>query len=336
MAKSIRMSDIGEQLGVSTVTVSKALSNQKGVSAQMRERIKELADSMGYKPPSAGKTEERRSYNIGVLVVEAYIEKFMNFYWEMYQNINTEAMKKSSFAMLEIVSVEDERGRILPKLIQEKRVDGLMLLGDMQSEYLKELHQAAAVPVIYIDFYDGTEQDDCVISNSFYGSYNLTNYLFSMGHRDIAFVGTPLVTDSITDRYLGYLKAMMESGRKVPEEWVIPDRDMDRICYDIINLPANMPTAFVCNCDLTASKLIKSLREKGLCVPEDISVVGYDDYIYPGLCDVGITTYAVDMAQMARVGVRSLLKKINGEEYQGGHHIVEGRLIIRESVRRIV
>jgi LacI family transcriptional regulator/LacI family purine nucleotide synthesis repressor len=329
------MTDIAKRLGVSTVTVSKALSDQKGVSDEVREKIKELADSMGYKAPGARKADSRKSYNIGVLVVEAYIEKYGTFYWEMYQKISMESIKKNGFVMLEVVSGAEEAKGNLPKLVQEKRVDGLLLLGGMRSDYLKRLHEEAGVPIVYMDFYDGSEQDDCVISNSFYGSYALTNYLFAMGHRDIAFVGTPLVTDSITDRYLGYLKSMMEKGRKVLPEWVIPDRNQDRVCYDVFELPSAMPTAFVCNCDLTAGKVIKNLREKGYRVPEDISVVGYDDYIYPGLCDVGITTYSVDMAEMAKVGIRFLLKKINGEAYQGGHHIVEGRLVIKESVREL-
>jgi LacI family transcriptional regulator/LacI family purine nucleotide synthesis repressor len=330
------MSDIAQRLGISTVSVSKALSNQKGVSDELREKIRETAEAMGYKPPYAEKAAKRSSYNIGVLVVEAYIEKYVTFYWEMYQKVSLEAMRMNAFVMLEIVSCSDELACNPPKLIQEDRVDGLMILGGMQSEFLQMLHECTNVPIVYMDFYDGKQQDDCVISNSFYGSYTVVNYLFEMGHRDIAFVGTPMVTDSITDRYLGYLKAMMEHGKgNVPAEWIIPDRDIHRVCYDEIQLPESMPTAFYCNCDLTAGKLIKSLLDKGYRVPEDISVAGYDDYIYPGLCDVEITTYSVDMDQMAKVGVHSLMKKIREDDCQEGHHIVEGRLVIKDSVGRI-
>jgi LacI family transcriptional regulator/LacI family purine nucleotide synthesis repressor len=330
------MSDIAQRLGISTVSVSKALSNQKGVSEELRDKIKELAAAMGYKPPYAEKAAKRSCNNIGVLVVEAYIEKYVTFYWEMYQKISLEAMRMDAFVMLEIVSCSDELSCIPPKLIQEDRVEGLMILGGMQSEFLRMLHESTHVPMVYMDFYDDKQQDDCVISNSFYGSYTVVNHLFEMGHRDIAFVGTLSVTDSINDRYLGYLKAMMEHGKgDIPAEWIIPDRDIHRICYEDIPLPKVMPTAFYCNCDLTAGKLIKSLREKGYRVPEDISVAGYDDYIYPGLCDVEITTYSVDMDRMAKAGVHSLMKKIREEEYQGGHHIVEGRLVIKDSVGRI-
>ena len=178
--------------------------------------------------------------------------------------------------------------------------------------------------------------EDSVISNSYYGSYLLTNYLFEQGHRKIAYVGTLLITASITDRYFGYAKSMMEHGVQIPKEWVIPDRDMK---YGLINFDGKLenykdqPTAYVCNSDLTASFLIKKLNEQGLSVPEDVSVVGFDNYLYPGLCEIGITTYEVDMKEMARKALHILIKKMNGEHYRQGISIVEGHMVHKDSVR---
>ena len=109
MAKSVKMSDIAEKLNVSTVTVSKALSDQKGVSEEMRNKIKKLALDMGYQKP-ASKSEDRvRSFNVGVIVPEDYIEKHQTFYWEMYQEINMAAVKNNSFVMLEVLTAADEK-----------------------------------------------------------------------------------------------------------------------------------------------------------------------------------------------------------------------------------
>lgn len=104
---------------------------------------------------------------------------------------------------------------------------------------------------------------------------------------------------------------------------------MDRL----LQLPKEMPTAFVCNCDLTASFLIRRLHEHGYRVPEDISVVGYDNYLFPGLCDVAITTYEVDMKEMARQTVHTLIKKMAGEPYRQGICIVEGHMVTKDSVK---
>lgn len=332
MAKDVRMSDIAKQLGVSTVTVSKALSDQKGVSEQMRERIKALATELGYKAPGAVK-EERGSYNVGVLVADTYIERYSSFYWEFYQKINTSASKEGCFVILEMLSEADEKALAIPKVIAEKKIDGLLILGRVRTAYLRNLQEYSDVPVIYMDFYDHGAKADSVISNSFYGAYHITNYLFELGHTEIAYVGSVLATDSILDRYLGYQKALLEHGVKVRPDWVIEDREEGEYIRlrNKIPLPAEMPTAFVCNSDLTASMLIKTLNQAGYRVPQDISVAGYDDYLYPGLCQVPLTTYSVDMDTMAHTGMKMLIRRINGKTVRCGMQVVEGNLIVRGS-----
>ena len=144
-----------------------------------------------------------------------------------------------------------------------------------------------------------------------------------------------LATNSITDRYLGYMKSVIEHGGRLRPDWVIEDRDRERNNYDTFALPSEMPTAFVCNCDMTASRLIKTLRAAGYRVPKDISVVGFDDYLFPGLCDIPLTTYAVNMEGMADSGIRLLIKKMNGKETSQGMHMVEGHFMERSSVKPV-
>lgn len=335
MAKSVKMSDIAEQLNVSTVTVSKALSDQKGVSDEMRNKIKKLALELGYQKPIAKQEDRTRSFNVGVIVPEDYIEKYQTFYWEMYQEINMAAVKNNSFVMLEVLNAADEKAGIPPKLLKENKIDGLIVLGGIEGGYLRMIKEHYATPTVYLDFYEPTIKEDCVVSNSFYGSYTLTNYLFEKGHTNIGFVGTVLATKSITDRYLGYVKSLMEHGKKIREDWVLDDRDSDRHNFQKFLFPEEMPTAFVCNCDIIASWVIRELNNAGYRVPEDVSVVGFDDFLYPGLCNVPMTTYAVNMTKMAETGVKLLVKKMTGGETSEGMHLIEGHFIERKSVRAI-
>ena len=336
MAKAVKLADIAGQLGVSTVTVSKALSGQKGVSEELRERIKTLADEMGYKQPSARRREHAvKSYNIGVLIAERWLDKYDSFYLQMYQQVATRAVAKECFTLMEVVSAQMEAACEMPKLVQEQKADGLIIIGRLTGEYLNFLNEKAKIPILYMDFCDEKADTDAVISDSYYGAYRMTNYLFDMGHREIAYVGTLLATGSITDRYLGYTKSLMEHGVAVREDWTIPDRDIQTGEIDtdrLMQLPQEMPTAFVCNCDLTASYLIRKLHEQGYRVPEDISV-GYDNYLFPGLCDVAITTYEVDMKEMARQTVHTLIRKMAGEPYRQGISIVEGHMVEKDSVK---
>lgn len=339
MAKAVRLSDIAERLGVSIVTVSKALSGQSGVSEELRMKIKQLAEEMGYRPPAAKNHEKtEKSYDIGVLIAERYLDKYGSFYWQMYQQIATRVVAKNCFAPMEVINSQMESEMELPKLMQEDKADGIIVIGRLHDAYLKTLNEQSDVPIVYLDFCDEKRNTDAVISDGYYGAYRLTNYLFEMGHSKIAYVGTLLATGSITDRYFGYAKSMMEHGLTVREDWVIGDRDLvtgEKYRMDEIKLPRELPTAFVCNCDLTASLIIKKLQENGYRVPEDISVVGYDNYLYPGLCEIGLTTYEVDIKEMVRRSIQMILKKISGENYRQGIYIVEGHLVEKESVKKI-
>lgn len=337
MAKSVKLADIAAIVGVSSVTVSKALSDQKGVSEELRERIKQLAEEMGYKQPSAMRKEHTSTtFTIGVIIPEHFLSKYDSFYWSLYQEITRYTTMQGGFSILEVVNQDDEEISNMPKLIQEKKIDGLIVLGGMMHTYLEVLQDESGIPIIYLDFYDENQEYDAVISNNFYGSFMLTNYLYKMGHRKIAYVGTLLSTQSITDRYLGYLKAIMENGLSLRQDWVIPDRDEKTGIIDtdnLIVLPEEMPTAFVCNCDLSAGYLIRKLNAAGYRVPEDISVVGFDNFLHPGMCDVAITTYEVDVERMSRRAVDILSHKMKNSEYHSGTSIVEGHIIYKDSVR---
>lgn len=341
MAKSVKLADIAAILNVSTVTVSKALSDQKGVSEEMREKIKKLAQEMGYQSPSAARMmRNKKSFNIGVIISDRYFDQHDSFYWQVYQEIATRAVSKDSFTMLEILGQESEKNLEMPKLLQENKVDGLIIIGLLKGAYLAAVQTYCKVPFVCLDFYDKKHECDAVVTDNFYGMYQLTNYLFDMGHTRIAYVGTLLYSNSITDRYFGYCKALLEHGQKAREDWIIGDRDMEtgdqgKLMDFEFRLPDDMPTAFACNCDLTAGLLITELRKKGYRVPEDISIVGFDNYIHPSICDVKITTYEVDIREMVKKAIGHLMKKMSGEHYKQGLTIVEGHMVIKESVKKL-
>lgn len=338
MVKTVKLADIAERVGVSVVTVSKALSGQKGVSEEMRAKIKELADEMGYMPihtPSPGRS---RSYTIGVVTFETYFGTFSSFYWKMYQELATRAVRKNCFSMLEVISGYDEDNQVPPKLITEnQKVDGIIIIGRPKKEYLKMLYKNRKVPMVFLDFYDDEDIVDSVVSAGFHGMYRMTDYLIRNGHTRIAFVGTLMFTASITDRYFGYCKALMEHGLEQRQDWVLKDREYSDgvINYYQMTLPRDMPTAFVCNNDITAYNLISQLEEKGYRVPEDISVVGYDNYLYPEYGDSCITSYSVDMGEMSKIALSCIIKRIENISMDATVHIVNGRIVERSTVKAV-
>ncbi|RDU24071.1 LacI family DNA-binding transcriptional regulator [Anaerosacchariphilus polymeriproducens] len=332
MKKNITMRDIAKELNKSTVTVSKALSGREGVSEELREIIKVKAQEMGYRYNSAAKSmKEGVNYNIGILVSNKFFED-NSFYSNLYRHIVLKLNGTNFFGILEILTEEQELSAELPAIIENNKIDGLIVMGEMSKKYLKLLKETE-IPYVLLDFYNDSDMES-IVSDNIFGCYMLTNYLIQKGHREIAFVGNIYATSSIMDRYLGTLKSLLQHHIPFQNEWLICDRD-EKGRFIKIELPRILPTAFVCNCDQIAYTLIQQLKEKGYRVPEDISVVGFDDYIYSTISKPQLTTYRVDVEQMAVTAVKSIVKKIKNPDYKIGRKVVCGKVIIRDSVADI-
>lgn len=330
MGKNVTMKDIAKALNISTVSVSKALSDKEGVSEEIRRKIRQKAEEMGYRYHAmAGGMREGMNYNIGVLAADRFFSNGA-FYANMYGSIVKELAKKNYSGMLEIVAPEQEERCEMPNFITSCKADGVVILGQMNEKYVKELAKMN-IPYIFLDFYDENSYVEAIVSDSVYGSYLLTNYLFQMGHREIGFIGDILATSSIMDRYLGYYKSILEHHGVLKEKWVIKDRNIRGYLTDF-ELPEELPTAFVCNCDETAYLFVEKLNKAGFRVPEDISVVGFDDHIYASLCHPKLTTFRVDMAKMAELAADSVIHAAKEKICCGGRRVVGGNIIVRDSV----
>lgn len=333
MAETVKLKDIADKLQVSVVTVSNALSGKKGVSAAVRDEVMKTAREMGYNIAKYEK-KETDGVKIGVIVSEKYLEVGTSFYWAMYQQVAYAASKKHSFTMFEILDKHIKGNRELPKVIREESIDGLLVIGWMEPQYVERILAASKVPVVLLDFYQEGLPCDAVMSSNYIGMYKATRYLLERGHKDIAFVGSVKATDNIMERYYGFRKAMEEWGLPIRKEWKIEDRDIES--GDIhITLPQNMPTAFVCNSDFTAGHLYDVLGKCGYQVPENISIVAYDNYLYGHPFANELTTYNVDMEKMAKTAVHILLKKIKGKDRHQGVRWIDSEVIERNSVKEL-
>ena len=330
---NVTMSDIGKEMGVSTVTVSKALGDKDGVSEELRERIKIKALEMGYRYNSLAKAaKEGMTYNIGIIAPKRYFDENASFYWLMYQHIVEHLARHSYYGILDVISDEKEQANELPNVVLDNKIDGLIVLGQLSEDYVQSISKIN-IPMVFLDFYSSKAKVDTVLSDNFYGSYMITSYLLEKGHNSIAFVGSINATSSIQDRYLGYYKALLEYKVPIKEEFVIKDRDDGNI-FTEFDLPKKMPTAFVCNCDETAYRLINQLKAMGLNVPFDASVVGYDNYIFSTLSQPEITTVDVNMRRMSAEAVNIVIRKIEDPSFSSGRTLVTGNLIKRHSVKR--
>ncbi len=328
--KQITLVDIANVCGTSKVTVSKALAGKSGVSEELRKKILETAEEMGYVPVKSAAAAD----SIGVIIPEKFINPNGSFYWALYNSLVQRLKEENISCIQENITAEEESSLTMPRFLTGKKINAVISLGQLSQSYVERLSQETA-HLVLLDYYSSEHDIDCIVTNGFLGGYKLTNYLIANGHRKIGFVGTRLATTSIFDRYMGYMKAMLEHNLQMDDRWIIDDRTADNELFDKIEFPDELPTAFVCNCDETAFKAIRDLKANGVAVPDDISIVGYDNYLISEISDPPITTVNVDSREMAELAVTTLLERIRNPKLPARTQVLSGKLVIKASVKDI-
>lgn len=325
------MSDIAQRLGISVVSVSNALAGRGGVSEEMRARILETAAQLGYGNYGQSKRPAAQRRNIGLLCPERFFgNSSSSFYIGLYRSVSQECERLGSSVLLELISDPAEQNLVLPRLVTDHRVDALIFLGDVDKRYL-QAGVSCGLPGILLDFYCQTDRPmDAVLSDNVQGGYILTRHLLQSGRKQICFVGSIFSTTSNMDRYLGYIQALLEAGSHPTPQLRLEDRDAFGKFTELV-LPQPMPDAFLCACDEVAFHLIRKLKDLGYRIPEDISVVGYDDSQYAQLSVPQLTAYRVDADGMAAAVVARLLARLDGAESWQGCSVISGKLIPRQS-----
>ena len=336
MKNGVRMSDIAKELGVSVVTVSNALNDRGGVSEEMRNRIRTRASELGYRPsaprtPRKAAPEVQQGGSIGILTSERFAGGRGTFYWFLTAGVAKELTRCNLYSVYESVTESDEKNCVLPRIAAERQVRGLIIVGQLSTDYLEKL-ASLHIPMLFLDFYDKHSDIDAVISDNYYDSYLMTDRLVALGHKKIGFIGSVTATSSIHDRFLGYIRCLMEHKLEYRQEWTLEDRLSNGFTLTDYDFPAEMPTAFVCNCDETAFRVIGDLQRKGYRVPEDISVTGYDNYTVSDMCIPAITTVEVDLSEMAHTAVVLLLARLQNPQKPAARHVIPGRIIIKQSM----
>lgn len=325
----ITQKQIADLLGVSVVTVSNALSGKKGVSRELRSAILEMAEELGLKTGQYT-AKSPVNYTIGVYVSEWYISVGSSFYWELYQKTAYAASRRHCFTMLEIGEKNSE-GEI-PRLMHTGKIDGLIIIGKIERPVLENIMTVSSIPVVFLDFYDPSFPCDAVMSENYLGMYRATESLVLAGHREIGFLGNFEAFRNGMERFMGYQKCLMERGLPYDPSYVLTEKLLPSGEMQV-TLPARLPGAFACSSDFLAYYLIRALEERGLHVPDDISIAAYDHYLQKKLPFGELTTYGVDMERMAKEAVKRLVKRMKGCQEDPFTRYIEGSMYYGNSIK---
>lgn len=333
--KKVTMQEIADMLGVSKVSVSKALNGKDGVGQELRQKILKAAGEYGYHLPVKTKAESSAGKKIVVICDDKFFGDADKsyFYVRIYKQITVELAKRGCIASL--LTVRNEEGcDNLRAFLSSQHFDGILLLGELDESVLK-MTETMTAPKLFVDSDKGIREGDSVLIENFYSTYSITKYLLDNGHREIGFVGSIGVTQSIRDRFLGYCRAMIEYRLPINQEWLLEDRTEKKERVEII-VPGHLPTAFVCNCDATAHGLVQQLKAKNIRIPEDVSIVSFDDDSFAQICIPPLTTIAVNVKNMAESAVTMILERIENPEMEKNRiRMVDGSIVYRDSVRKL-
>jgi len=331
MRNLVTMKDIADELDITVMSVSKALSGKDGVSEDLRAKILAKADELGYKKSPSSANDDGAAHNIGILIAERSMNANAS-YMSLQQPLISNLTQLNYYGITEIISDETEHLLILPKILKDNKVSAFIILGQMSKEYVQVLKKTEKPFLCLAHIYDDVNSGG-IITDNLYGGFTLANYLIDQGCKTIGFVGNIQFAEFVMDRYLGIAKAQLHHGLELKTDLIIPDVTDFGEEISLI-LPDKMPDAFICNDCRTAYKLIHNLEGLEYSIPKDISVAAFDDGIFADIGIPKLTTYSINYNNMAQLAAESIALKLENPNFHIGKKVVHGNVVIRDSVRK--
>ncbi|MGG1599689.1 LacI family DNA-binding transcriptional regulator [Paenibacillus naphthalenovorans] len=331
---NVTIADIAKATGLAKSTISGVLNQKSGFSEKTRQKVLKAAEQLGYVPNEIARGLSSRSTGSIGLIIKDITNPFYNHITKGVQEIAGE----HGYTVFLCSSGEDHQAEIdhIQAMVR-KRVDGLIiapLLEEVTFDHFFELKKTN-VPFVLLGKIPGLSCDTYEFDD-YDGGRQVTEHLLSMGHTRIGFVRGPKTSKAAKMRYAAFVDTMKGQGIEVDERFVFHDGNGITDGMDIGHRIAEMtdrPSAIICFDDVIAIGAVKALLEAGLQVPEDVSVVGFDDI---ELTTFPLTTVSIPTYEAGKALAWTLFDRIFGRRVSGFQHIMfEQKLIVRSSVRRL-
>jgi len=328
--------DVAKLAGVSTSTVSHVLNDTRFVSEAKRKLVDDAVRELNYRPSSIARSlKVQCTKTLGMLVTASRNP----FFAEVVHGVERRCYERGYTLFLSNTEGDVQRMETSLDALEEKRVDGLLLLcSEVNDGIIRLLEAERSVPIVVFDWGPESDNVDRIYDNSLYGGYLATKHLIDMGHTEIGCITGPMERRSAKERVEGFYKAMDEAGLMVRSDWVIAgDYDCEGGVQAMVGLSEmeKQPGAlFVCN-DMMALGVLSEASRQGLRVPEDLSVIGYDDIYLARYASPPLSTIKQPKTELAAMAVDTLIDRLDSKRAEGKMIIIEPELIERASVRRI-
>jgi len=326
------MKDVAQLAGVSTATVSRALMNPEKVSPSTRKRVEDAVLESGYSPNSLARNLRRNESKTIVTIVPDISDPYFS---EIIRGIEDAAVEHGYLVLLGDNSHQSNRESTFVNLVFTKQADGILLLGTDLPFSVGKSEQKKFPPMVMACEYDPGLELPTVHIDNLTSAFEVVNYLTQMGHKKIAEVSGPSTAALVNFRHQGYLQALRRSGINMNPLYQISGdfsfKSGAVAMNKLLSLP-EPPTAVFCHNDMMAIGAIQEAKRLGSRVPQDISIVGFDDIVFSQYCDPPLTTVSQPRYEIGRQAMLMMLEVLRGHDVRAGSRLLETQLVIRDSV----
>lgn len=329
--------DVAREAGVSPSTVSHVINSTRFVSDEVKQRVYAAMESLDYHPNALARSLRTKETRIIGVVVSDVTNPFFT---SIVRAIEDHVIKYGYNIMLCDTDEQPEREETYIRLLMSKRVDGLIVAPSSGSVELLSSVDESGVPIVLLDRQAQGLDVDAVLCDNIEGAYQAVLHLLRLGHRRIGIITGRLEVSTGADRLTGYCKALREFDIPIDDSLIKSanfrrDHAYNR-AFELLDTK-NAPTAiFSCNNVMTAGAL-QAIRETGLNVPDDVSLVGFDDCEWAALMDPPLTVVQQPLQEIGIKAADLLLRRIKKTPVETSRPVVlKPRLVVRGSCRSVL
>lgn len=328
--KEYTITDIAEALHVSTASVSRALSGAPGVSQKLRDRITAFCSEVGYLPNSFSRTGPNGRLDIIALILGDMRNPFYsNLAFTIQKRLNAHKYMTMVFN-----SEYDEQKELeFIEMAEQFRFAGLMLI-TAQSEAIAQKLEETTLPKVLVNRILPHYSGDYVLTDNFQAGYEAALHLINLGHENIGFIAGPGPSSASTQRFSGFSQAMQNYGLKVDERYIwqsdLKLETGQKIARDFLKLDKR-PTAIISVNDMTSLGFIDGCKTAGMKIPDELSVISFDDITIASLHDIQLTTVSQHVEEMGSTAAELMLKRLEDPGREPERVILKPQLIDRKT-----
>ncbi|ENM3767091.1 transcriptional repressor PurR [Vibrio cholerae] len=330
------MKDIARLAGVSTSTVSHVINKSRFVSDEIAERVNNAAQQLNYAPSALARSlKMNRTKTIGMLVTTSTNP----FFGEVVKGVERSCYHQGYNLILCNTEGDNQRMKASINTLLQKRVDGLLLMcSTLEGERLDVFDRYPDIPIVVMDWGPILFVSDKIQDNSLQGGYMAAKHLIECGHKEIGCITGPLIRHQAQMRYEGYKRALAEAGIAINPDWIV---ESDFECeggyqaFEKLYQRGKLPSALFVSNDMMAMGVIQAASQRGLRVPDDLSLIGYDDVHIAKFMTPALTTIHQPKYRLGKAAVDTLLYRLENPDTTAQVVQLEPTLVVRNSVRKL-